>query len=100
MRFLSFKFSRLQALLRLFKWLGLMAEFYLAVAGDRLRRRDNQERQAQRLRQAFERRGGAFVKLGMHLSMRVDLIPWQFSVELSRMLDHVAPCIGGAILDT
>jgi len=91
MRFLNFKFSRLQAVARLFTWLGLITEFYLAVAGDILCRRDTQQRQSQRLRQAFERRDGAFVKLGMHLSMRVDLMPWQFSVELSRMMDKQAP---------
>src|SRR5258708_13866532 len=89
MRFLNFKFSRLQAFRRLFTWLALALQFYLAAASDRLRRQDSPVRRAQRLRRAFEKRGGAFVKLGLHLSMRVDFMPWEYSVELSRMQDSM-----------
>src|ERR1700687_3393404 len=77
MRFMSFKFSRRQAFRRLFTWLGITLQFYLAAASDRLRRQDSPVRRAQRLRRGFEQRGGAFVKLGIHLSMRVDFMPWE-----------------------
>lgn len=91
MRFLTFKFSRLRAAARLFTWFLLLAHFYFAAGFDRLRRRDSVARRARRLRQDFEKRGGSFAKLGVHLSMRVDLIPWEYSVELSRMQDRINP---------
>jgi ubiquinone biosynthesis protein len=91
MRFLNFKFSRLLAFARLFTWFGLVVQFYLAAVLDVLRGKDSTIRRARRLRQAFENRGGSFVKLGIHLSMRVDFMPWEYSVELSRMVDRMAP---------
>jgi ubiquinone biosynthesis protein len=44
-----------------------------------------------RFRQALERAGGTFVKLGQQLAMRVDLLPWAYCVELSKMLDRMEP---------
>jgi predicted unusual protein kinase regulating ubiquinone biosynthesis (AarF/ABC1/UbiB family) len=91
MRVLSFKFSRLAALARLAAWLSLFLRFFLATVVDVLRRVDAPARRAQRLRRAFERRGGTFAKLGLHLSMRVDFMPWEYSVELSRIQDRLPP---------
>jgi ubiquinone biosynthesis protein len=91
MRFESFKFSRLQALARLFTWFILLFQFSLATVFDSFRGKDSVSRRARRLRQAFEKRGGSFAKLGIHLSMRVDFVPWEYSVELSRMHDRVDP---------
>ena len=48
-------------------------------------------RRAVRLRRVFEREGGSFVKLGIHLSIRVDFLPWIFCNELSRMTDRMKP---------
>ena len=39
----------------------------------------------------MERAGGTFVKLGQQLAMRVDLLPWAYCVELSKMLDRMIP---------
>ena len=44
-----------------------------------------------RLRRALERLGGAFVKLGQMLSVRPDLIPPEYVVELEKLQDAVAP---------
>jgi ubiquinone biosynthesis protein len=39
----------------------------------------------------MERAGGTFVKVGQQLAMRVDLLPWAYCVELSKMLDRMIP---------
>jgi predicted unusual protein kinase regulating ubiquinone biosynthesis (AarF/ABC1/UbiB family) len=91
MRFLNFRLNRLYALRRLFTWLGVALQFVVGTAVDGLLRRDTLARRALRLRHAFERRGGCFAKLGIHLSMRVDFMPWEFSIELARMRDRMDP---------
>ena len=44
-----------------------------------------------RLRQAFERLGPTFIKLGQLLSLRSDLVPEDFIVEFEKMQDKVPP---------
>jgi predicted unusual protein kinase regulating ubiquinone biosynthesis (AarF/ABC1/UbiB family) len=44
-----------------------------------------------RLRLAFERLGGAWVKLGQMLALRYDLLPVAYCDELFRLLNQVAP---------
>lgn len=80
-----------QSLQRLFVWLGVILTITLGNFFDRLIRRDTVERQAVRFRLALERAGGTFVKLGQQLAMRVDLLPWAYCVELSKMLDRMIP---------
>jgi len=58
---------------------------------DKILRRDTVERRAVRLRQALENPGGTFVKLGQQIAMRIDLVPWAYCVELSKMLDRMVP---------
>ena len=53
--------------------------------------RSVQPEQPERLRQALERLGGAFVKLGQMLSVRPDLIPPEYVIELEKLQDAVAP---------
>jgi ubiquinone biosynthesis protein len=89
MRVVAFRTSRWRALGRLVVWLALLARFAAGTAADRVRRRDTPQRRALRLRRAFEGAGGTFIKIGQHMAMRLDLMPWHYSVELSRMLDRV-----------
>lgn len=91
MRFVSFRAGRWQVCRRLLVWLALLLHFAGGVLGDWLWGKDTPERRAVRLRSAFERAGGTFVKIGQHMAMRLDLIPWEYSVELSRMVDKVPP---------
>lgn len=42
-----------------------------------------------RLRKAFERLGPTFIKLGQILSLRPDLIPYDYALEFEKMQDHV-----------
>jgi len=88
---LTFRTSRLKAAQRLFVWLGMIFYFFVGTLWDQLRRRDTIERRAVRLRRTFERAGGTFIKFGQQLAMRIDLLPWAYTVELSKMLDQVPP---------
>src|SRR6185436_17889909 len=63
MRFVSFKANHLRSFSRLFSWFRILVNFYINIAVDILWRRDSPKRRAQRLRRAFERKGGSFVKL-------------------------------------
>jgi ubiquinone biosynthesis protein len=91
MRFVSFEHSRIRALRRLFTWFQLLLVFSLNNLWDILRGRDTPHRRALRLRRAFERHRGSFIKLGIHLSVRLDFIPWVYSNELACMTDRMDP---------
>ena len=80
-----------QNLRRLFAWLRVILTVVLGDFFDKIIRRDSIERRAVRFRHALERAGGTFVKLGQQLAMRVDLLPWAYCVELSKMLDRMTP---------
>jgi predicted unusual protein kinase regulating ubiquinone biosynthesis (AarF/ABC1/UbiB family) len=88
---LIFKKSFWKSLGRLFTWISLVNTIVFGTFFDRLLRRDSEERQAVRLRLALERAGGTFVKLGQQIAMRIDLVPWAYCVELSKMLDRMPP---------
>jgi ubiquinone biosynthesis protein len=91
MRFISFKVNHLRSFARLLSWLQLLLYFLSKIAIDILLRKDAPKRRALHLRRAFERNGGSFVKLGLHLSMRLDFMPWVYSSELSCMTDRWEP---------
>ncbi len=80
-----------QSIGRLFSWLGMIFTISFGNFFDQLLRRDTVERRAVRFRRALEQAGGTFVKLGQQLAMRVDLLPWAYCVELSKMLDRMIP---------
>jgi predicted unusual protein kinase regulating ubiquinone biosynthesis (AarF/ABC1/UbiB family) len=90
-RFISFKVNHLRSLASFFRWLQLLFYFNFNIIFDFLLSRDTPKRRALRLRRAFERNGGAFVKLGIHLSLRLDFMPWIYSNELSCMTDRMKP---------
>jgi ubiquinone biosynthesis protein len=73
---------------RLGVYLGAILYFVGGTLIDKLRRRDTQARRAVRLRRAFERVGGTFVKIGQQMASRLDLLPLQYCEELANMLDH------------
>jgi ubiquinone biosynthesis protein len=80
-----------RSLVRFFAWMRVILTIGLGNFFDQLLRRDTVERRAARFRHALERAGGTFVKLGQQLAMRVDLLPWAYCVELSKMLDRMVP---------
>jgi ubiquinone biosynthesis protein len=88
---IRFKTSLWKSLRRLLTWFRVFVAVLWGNFADRLRRRDTVERRAVRLRRALERAGGTFVKLGQQAAMRIDLLPWAYCVELSKMLDQMPP---------
>src|SRR6266568_9149228 len=91
MRVVTFDSSGIVAFRRLLIWFKLIFFFLIRTAADWLTGRDAPARRAQRLRRAFERNDGAFIKLGMHLATRIDFLPWVYCNELARMTDRMAP---------
>jgi ubiquinone biosynthesis protein len=86
-----FRTSLWRSLRRLLTWLRVFAVVVFGNFSDRLLRRNTVERRAVRLRRALEAAGGTFVKLGQQAAMRIDLLPWAYCVELSKMLDQMPP---------
>lgn len=91
MQFISFRLNHLRSLMCLLSWMQLLLYFVFNIGVDILLRRDTIKRRVVHLRRAFERNGGSFVKLGLHLSMRLDFMPWVYSSELSCMTDRREP---------
>jgi predicted unusual protein kinase regulating ubiquinone biosynthesis (AarF/ABC1/UbiB family) len=60
-----------------------------AILWDKLHARDTIERRAVRLRETIERIGGSAVKVGQQMAMRIDLLPYEYTVELTKMLDRM-----------
>lgn len=63
----------------------------MALLRDRATGDGTSEQRARRMRESLERIGGTFVKLGQQIAMRIDLLPWEYCVEFSKMLDRMAP---------
>jgi predicted unusual protein kinase regulating ubiquinone biosynthesis (AarF/ABC1/UbiB family) len=91
MRTVEFPARRIRALRRSFVWLAVLLRFGAVVCWDWLTRKGGPRRRAVHLRQTLEQRGGLFLKVGQHLAMRLDLLPFEYGIELSRMLDRAAP---------
>jgi ubiquinone biosynthesis protein len=89
--FESFFASPVNVFARLMVWLAAALRFALGTLWDWVRRRDSQVRRAQRLRRILEGAGATFVKLGQQLSLRIDLVPYEYSQELEKMLDSCPP---------
>lgn len=85
-----FKANVFQATGRLFYWLWGFVKFYAGNLGDVLLRRSSLQRRAERLRRTFENAGPTFAKLAQQLSMRADMLPYEYCAELSKMLDRAA----------
>lgn len=86
-----FKASVVATLRRLLLWLFAAARYAAGTALDQLRRRNTVQRRAARLRRNLERVGGTFLKLGQQMSIRIDLLPMPYCMELSKLLDQVPP---------
>ena len=85
------KISFSRSLRRLLTWLWVILKVWLGDSFDKVLHRHTHAQSAVRFRKALERAGGTFVKLGQQMAMRVDLLPWAYCVELSKMLDRMAP---------
>lgn len=77
--------------LRVIVWLWALMQYVLGALGDSLLRRNTVKRRAVRLRRIFEGLGTTFVKVGQQLSVRSDLLGFEYCRELASMLDNVPP---------
>lgn len=85
------KASSLKASFRLAAIAWAFVRFFLGIFFDKLLCADNTARRAVRLRLSFEHLGGTAIKLGQQLSLRADLISYEYCRELSAMLDSAPP---------
>jgi ubiquinone biosynthesis protein len=76
---------------RMFVWLWAILRFSSGNMLDVILRRASIERRAARLRTVLEELGGSFLKLAQQLAIRVDMLPYAYCAELSKLLDRVAP---------
>lgn len=89
MRKFIFKAKYRQVVWRLVVFAAAVARWYLGRLKDKLAGKDTDENRAVRLREIIQRMGGTAVKIGQQLAMRIDLIPYVYGVELSRLFDKV-----------
>lgn len=85
----SFEASALRTLSRLMVWAWGILYFLWGVLWDKLKGRDSTARRARRLLVTIQRIGGTFIKIGQQVAMRVDLLPYAYCVELSKLLDRM-----------
>ena len=90
-REVTFRASLGQSVGRLFLWFSVIVWVVGGRLADKLTGRDTTQRRARRLREALERVGGTFVKFGQQIAMRIDMVPWEYCIELSKMLDRMRP---------
>ncbi len=90
-RHVDFDASVFAALARLFIWVWGLTRYFGGILIDKLLFRDDISRRAVRLRRTLESLGPTFIKLGQQLSVRADVLPYEYCAELSKMLDSIAP---------
>jgi predicted unusual protein kinase regulating ubiquinone biosynthesis (AarF/ABC1/UbiB family) len=90
MRRLTWKVTWWDVYRRLLVYLVAGMRLYWKWMMDRVvRGDDSMEQRGVRLREAIEWVGGTAVKLGQQAAMRIDLMPYAYTVELSKMLDRM-----------
>ena len=90
-RSVSFPTIYWRVLIQLIKWgiAGLLFSIYSFLG--RIRGQSKAQRNGKNLRNLIEWMGGTAVKIGQQLSLRIDLLPYEFCVELGKMLDQRPP---------
>ena len=87
----TFKAGFFASLLRLGVWIGAIVRFGSGALWDLLLGRGSVGSRARRLRLTIESVGATFLKLGQQMSMRADLVPYDYVLELERLLDSAPP---------
>ncbi len=86
-----FKAGISRAASRLLIWMALAFRLLLGNFTDFILGRSSIERRATRLRLVLQSGGTTFIKIGQQMSLRIDLLPYQYASELEKMLDRVRP---------
>lgn len=87
----AFTAGILGTILRFCSWAWTFGGFFLLITLDRLLFRSTPQRGAERLLRAFQRAGGTAVKVGQQLAMRIDILPFEYCRELSKLLESQEP---------
>jgi ubiquinone biosynthesis protein len=74
---------------RLLVWFWLALRFFAGNAFDVLLGRASIRRRAVRFRRSIELAGASVIKVGQQLSLRADVLPYAYCVELGKLLDRV-----------
>lgn len=88
-RRVKFKARFLPTTMRLFVWVSAVLRFTLFTLVDKIRGKDTTLRRAVRLREILESLGPTFIKIGQQMSIRADVLSYQYCLELSKMLDSI-----------
>ena len=86
-----FRAGIIRVVLRLFVWGRAALQFSAGTAWDIVLRRNSVHRRARRLRRILEGAGPTFIKIGQQLSIRSDLLAYEYTRELEKMLDSAPP---------
>ena len=89
MRQLNWNANMFQTFSRLMVYGLAGLRWAFGILWDKLMSHDTIERRAVRLREALERIGGSAVKVGQQMAMRIELLPYEYTVELAKMLDRM-----------
>ena len=76
---------------RLAVWLAVALTFLCGNALDSLLGRASVQRSAARFRRCLEWAGASMIKVRQQLSVRADLLPYAYCIELGKLLDNVPP---------
>ncbi|MDI1433115.1 AarF/UbiB family protein [Polyangium sorediatum] len=87
----KFEASTWATVLRCFVWLNISFVLLLGILMAKLRGKDTVESRAKRTLAIVRRLGGTAIKIGQQLSMRVDMLPYEYCREFSKLLDNVKP---------
>jgi len=77
-----------RTLLRVLRWIAEIFRLFLMVGVDLVVGRRGARDRARRIREMLQRAGGTMVKLGQQMSLRADLLPYEYCVELGSLLDE------------
>ena len=87
----SIRIPLFQALGQLLVWSRYGFVFVVRLLMLKLRGRETSARRAIALRETLEKMGPTAIKVGQQLSVRADILPYEYCRELSKMLDRVPP---------
>lgn len=91
MRRIRLRAGLARRLIRLVVWVLWSFRLLVAVLADTLTGRGSTRARAVRLRETLQGVGGSLVKLGQQMSVRADLLPYEYCEELRSLQDAVPP---------
>jgi ubiquinone biosynthesis protein len=80
-----------KVLRRFFVWIYALLSFTWGTLRDSVAGKNSEARRAARFCRVLENSGGTNRKIARLLAMRIDLLPWAYCVELSKIVDNMEP---------